>query len=150
MTRTRISVRAGLLLIGERAGWTFAEQLGVALLAFTGSALTHVAPWAAAADAAGFAALISALGGAANLLMRIRVTGPFDVVDRTVRTFLASVLGTLAAAHLTSLVHTDWPHALAIAVPVTVIAAVKALAAYGAPGLLDASTIPVGAHRKAT
>lgn len=128
----------------ERALWTFAQQFAVFLLA-TSPTLLVTQHYAAAADAAAFAAVAALITSYITALLNWPVTGWFDVGRRAVLTFLQSLAGTLAAGELTgSVVHTDWRAAIAIAVSVTMISLLKAIAALAVPDTIGASTIRYG------
>jgi hypothetical protein len=126
----------------ERAANTFLQQFATVLLAVGSGGLLYSQNWAAAANTAAFAAIASVVASAATL--KVKPKSPaVDLVLRLVRTFAASVVGTLGAEHA---VHTlsgaNWQGAVAIAVPVTFTALLKGLAAMSLKDTIGASLIP--------
>lgn len=126
----------------ERAGSTFVQQFVVVLLATGSAGLVAGQQWAAAADVAGFAAIVSLLTSALSFGVP-RLSAAADLGLRVAKTGLQSFLGVLAGDQLTgSVVHADWKAALAVAIPVMLTAALKGLAALAAPWSDGASLLP--------
>lgn len=127
----------------ERAARTFAQQFSVMLLASGSAGLLVTQSWLVAADSAGFAALVSVLTSV--LTFKVPTLPDWaDLALRVVKTFLQSFVGTLTAANILSVSHTDWKGALAVAVPVAMSAFVTGLAALAMAGTNGASFLPVG------
>lgn len=125
----------------ERAAWTFGQQFAVFLLAVSGSLLV-TQNYAAAADVAAFAAVLSLLTSGITALLNFPTTGWFDVGRRAVLTFLQSLFGILAADTFThSVVHADWRASVAIALNVALISLLKSIAALAIPNTKGASTV---------
>lgn len=130
-----------LLNLGERAFSTFAEQFFTVLLG-TGAASLLVTPHITeAADRAGFAALVS-LGMSVLTFGWSKQSDGVDNVLRILKTGLQVTLGDMMASGTTSLVHTDWTHALAAGLTVMGPAALKVLAAQGMATTAGGSLVP--------
>jgi hypothetical protein len=132
-----------LKLAVEKLGWTFAQQFAITLLAFMGASSAAHQPWLAALDASLFAAATSVITSALTALAKIHLTGLADVALRGVLTFGQSFVGTLVAGQFHSVLHADWKAALVVAVPVTLTAVIKGIAALGLPQTISASTVPL-------
>lgn len=128
----------------ERAGRTFLQQFVVILLATGDAGLLVTQNWAFAADSAGFAAVVSVLTSVLTFKVQT-LPAAADLALRVAKTFVQSLLGTLAASHITSVAHADWKGALAIAVPVALTALLTGLLALAQPGTNGASFLPAGA-----
>lgn len=114
----------------ERAGRTFVQQFVTVLLA-TGAAMV-TQNWLLALDSAGFAALISVLTSVLTFAVPPQ-RAVVDLVLRVGKTFVQSLVGTLAASGVL-LTQADWRGAVAVALP----AAFAALVSAGVPSLIPA------------
>lgn len=128
----------------ERAGSTFGQQFLVLVLpTLSVGAALHYQDWGAAADTAGFAAILSLITSALTFgtphLSPLR-----DLFWRVAKTGLQSFGGVLAADHMThSVVHADWHAALATALGAAGMALLKGWAVGGFPGTAPgASALP--------
>jgi hypothetical protein len=137
------TIRAYVLDPAERAASTFVQQFAVILLATGSAGLIHYQQWGAAADTAGFAALIS-IGTSLLTFPVPKLNAGADLVLRVLKTGGQSFVGVLVAAQVTSVVHANWKDALATAVPVALTALLKGLASLAAPWSEGASLLPTG------
>jgi hypothetical protein len=132
----------------ERAGKTFVQQFTVVLMAASTAGIMIQQNWLKAADSALFAAAISLLSTYILILAGLGMLSPYlDLIVRCAKTFLASFVGALTASDLTSAVQTDWKGALAVAVPVTVLALIMGIAALANPATIGAGLVPDYAAR---
>jgi CDP-diglyceride synthetase len=130
----------------EKAATTFVQQF-VVILTVGGAtvALLLKQDWLQAADTAGFAALISILATYVLLLAQLPTVLPgwLDSLLGIVKTFIASLLGSLTASVVDpSVIHAPWKGALAVAIPVTLLAVLKVLATINLPWTLGPSLMP--------
>lgn len=128
----------------ERAASTFVQQLVIVLLTATGASLLVTQNWAVALDSAGFAALLSLATSLLTFWVSVKPPA-VDLALRLLKTFVQSVLGTLLANNVQSVVHADWKGALSLALPVTLAALLKGIAAFSLPGTIGASLLPAPA-----
>lgn len=128
----------------ERAGSTFGQQFLVLVLpTLSVSTALHYQDWAAAADSALFAAVLSLITSALTFGFP-RLSPLQDLFWRVIKTGLQSFLGVLAADQMThSVVHADWHTALATALAAAGAALLKGWAVGGFPGTAPgASALP--------
>lgn len=130
-----------ILNTGERAFSTFVEQFFTVLLGSGAASLLVTPHLAAIADRAGFAALMS-LGMSILTFGWTKQSDGVDNILRIVKTGAQVTLGDMMASGTTSLVHTDWNHALAAGLTVMGPAALKVLAAQGMAATAGGSLIP--------
>lgn len=117
----------------ERAASTFVQQFVLMLLPAAAVMVAfNASQWEAAADAAGFAAIASLVTSVLTFWVPPQ-TALVDLVLRTVKTFLQSFAGSMAASQVTSVVHFDWQVAASLALAVASAAFLKGLAAMAAP-----------------
>lgn len=119
----------------ERAGNTFLQQMAVVLTAAGGTAVIMGGDaWLAALIVSAYAAAISLITTYAALVAKWQPKTPLaDFVARIVKTFVQSFAGVILGSAATTFVMADWTNALAIAIPVTLLAVLKGLAALSLP-----------------
>jgi len=129
----------------ERAVATFVQQFVVIILpAIAAFSISNAdfQPWLKAADIAGYAAILSLITSILTFSVP-KLPVLWDIVWRTVKTFLQSMFGVLAADQLSpGTVHAGWLMAVGVAIPVALAALVKSLAALAAPWSEGASLAP--------
>lgn len=127
----------------ERAGSTFVQQMAVVLLAAGGaSVLMGKDVWLAALVVSAYAAVVSLLTTYAGLLTRWQPKTTWgDFLARVVKTFVQSFAGVILGSTATTFIAADWSTAIAVAIPVTLLAVLKGLAALGAPHTEGASLL---------
>lgn len=131
-----------LKLLGEKVAWTFGQQFIIVFLAGGTVSIYASARWLAAADTAAAAAVVCLITSGVTLALGLHTTGWADVARRGVLTFIQSVGGSLFVHEVApSVIHADWKGALAVAVPVTLLAIGKAVLALRNPGTIAASTV---------
>lgn len=135
----------------ERAGSTFLQQLSIMLLAVGGSDLLVTQHWLAAADAAGFAAIIALLTSYVGLIGGLNFADPaVDLFRRVVLTFVQSFAGALVASAVDpSVVDAHWKGAAAVALIAALTAALKAASGANKPHTIGCSWAPAPADRTA-
>lgn len=118
--------------IVERAAWTGGQQF-FAILLTTSAASVAALPWEIALATAAGAAIVSALTSIVQHLAKF-TNLPFwpDVGVRLLKTFIASVLGTIGAEVFDVLTF-DWESALNIAAIATIVALGKSVLARNEP-----------------
>lgn len=127
----------------ERAGSTFVQQFVIVLLATSGS-LVIFQDWQAAFYTALFAGIVSILTSLLTFTVPPQ-TPMVDLLLRTAKTFIQSLLGSMAATQFTDVVHFGWHGAIAVAIPVALTSFLKGMAAMAiawSPG--TASLLPAG------
>ena len=135
----------------ERAGWSAGEQFAAVLL--TTSTATTIAglPWAAALVTAVGAAIVSVLTTlveyAAKPLRRANYWT--ELALRLVKTFAASLLGSMGAQAAFDFLHFNWIAALNLAAVATLGALAKGLLARNSVGIPNASTLSVQTYDRA-
>ncbi len=135
-------MNAKLLLIGEKVAWTFAYQF-VAVLFTVGTANLYAKQqWLAAADSAGYAALVALVTSIVTITASLKLAARFDALWRIVLTFGQSFAGSLLAGATTSFIHVPWLGALGVAVAATVPCVLKVLASLANPSTIGASVVP--------
>ena len=130
MAWTASKRRSVLLDFLERAGWSAAQVFVATLLA--GGTSTSVAslPWKYALILAGSAAAASAILTALQYLTKLTDLGFWaDTVVRLAKTFISSVLASIAAADVFDVTKFDWASALNVAFLATMTALGKGLLA---------------------
>lgn len=134
----------------ERAASTFVQQFGVLVIPLlvimtNGKLGFTAAQLEAAADMAGFAAIISIITSVITFPIP-KLSAAADLVLRVIKTYLQSFLATITtAAWVPSVLHADWKVALVAAIPVAGVALLKGLAALAAPWSEGASLLPANA-----
>lgn len=116
----------------ERAASTFGEQFLVLILpTLSVGAAVHRQDWAAAADSAAFAAILSLI--TSFLTFKVPTLRPStDLLWRVIKTGLQAFFGVIAADQFThSVVHADWHSALATAIAAAGAALLKGWAVMG-------------------
>lgn len=120
----------------ERAGATFVQTLVVVLFAAGVSVLGNP-DWLAALLAGAIAAAVSVLTSLASV--RLPVLAPLPELGMRVgKTFLQSFVGALSVA---GYIHVNWAGALAVALPVALLALVKGLTAMSVPGTASGASL---------
>ncbi|MFI5844304.1 hypothetical protein ACIA8K_31875 [Catenuloplanes sp. NPDC051500] len=121
-----------LLDFAERAGWSAGQVFFATLLAGGTSASVANLPWKYAVTVSFSAALASILLTALQYLTRTTNLSFWpDVFVRLGKTFLASLLASIAAAGVFNVVEFDWTTALNVAFVTTLTALGKGLLARG-------------------
>lgn len=125
----------------ERAIATFVEQFVWVLIGASSTSLMLTQNYLYAADAAGFAAAASLLTSVLTFWVK-RQPPMLDLGLRVLKTFLQSVLGSMAADKAHTLSGVSWTAALALALPVAMTAGLKGAAVLALPWTAGASLLP--------
>ncbi|HTW21612.1 MAG TPA: hypothetical protein VME70_15560 [Mycobacteriales bacterium] len=144
----------------ERIGWTSGQVFISVLLAGTAGAAVVGLPWKLAAVMAVSAAVATIVTTAVQYLAK-QTDLPFwqDILVRAVKTFIASLAGSIAAAHPFNVVTFHWSDAFNVAAVAVLGSLGKGLLAKGdagvpagaapAPAAVNPSTLSVPTYRAA-
>lgn len=123
-----VTVKQALIDVGERTGWTFAQQFFVVLALGGATALNSGHHWLDALLAALWAAMVTVVTASAAIIAKYQPTSPtMLLLDRAGRTFISSLSGLLIASQFTSFGQVGALQAVGVALSTSFIAAVKSL-----------------------
>ena len=132
----------------ERIGWTSGQVFFSVLLAGTAGTAVVGLPWKLAAVMAGSAAVATIVTTGVQYLAK-QTNLPFwqDILVRAAKTFLASLAGSIAAAHPFNVVTFHWPDAFNVAALAVLSSLGKGLLAKGdAAGQGAGAAVPAAAN----
>lgn len=142
--RTTLTTQQMVRDVAERAGWTFAQNFAVVLVATGSAGLYDGQAWGKAFSVAAWATLIALVVAVVGALANWHPTGYLALAERAFRTALQSFLAALITSQVTSFTDAGAKSALALAVATAFMSALKSVAGLANGTTLgDATAVPV-------